>query len=281
MNPYKIEYNGLTIDNNSQYRITKQDGLDGIPIRVSEDPITNKHGGNIWAQKYDMREFSFEGYLWGYDASDFMTKRRALVKAFAILSNTDSDELRITMWDGSIKKIRAKVVQQPMIVDISGRVTQTNFRIEFKAPDPFFYADDTQELTLELESSVGFPVPMPVPSPVTGSGGNIETINNLGDVSSVASFRINGTVTNPTITNLANGQAFQIDTSLVTGEYIDVYIEQGNLYVTKNDGSNYMEYFSGVIPAIEVGNNDLMFTANEYSASASVDVTFSSKFLSI
>jgi hypothetical protein len=277
-NVYKLEYNGITIDVSSQYRITKQEGLDGIPIRISEDPITNKDGGNIWNQKYAMRTMSFEGYMWGYSPSDFMTKRRALNKAFSI--NTEN-MLRVTMWDGSVKRIPAKIVEQPMIVDVSGKVDQTNFRVELKAEDPFFLADNEQEITLVLESEIGFPVPMPVPSPITGSGGNIGTINNLGDVANVARYRIKNTVTNPTVTNMANGQYFTIQTSLVDSEYIDVYIDQGNLYITKNDGSNYMEYLKGQMPEIISGNNDLMFTANEYSATAEVEVTFSSKFLSI
>jgi hypothetical protein len=280
MNPFSIEYNGLVIDSDSKYRVSKLEGVDGLNIRMSEDPITGGDGGNIWAQKYDMRTIVFEGIIKGDDVVDFFLQRRAFVKAFAINTN---NLLKITMWDGTIRQIYAKVINSPMIVNTNGRTTFTNYHVELKAPFPFFTGDvatTQRSATAYLISKVGFPIPNPIPTPLTGSSENKVTLANNGDFINYPSIRISNAVSNPSLLNTTSGVGFSIDTTLVDGEYIDIYYDQNGLFVYKNDGTNLMSSFKGKLPSMLLGNNDFIFTASSYSATSQLTITYSDIFIS-
>jgi len=279
MNPFAITYNGLTIDyNDPSFTATILDGVEGIPIRVSEDLLTGGHGGNIWAQKYDMRTIALEGTVKGTNIDNYFSKKNELVNAFAI---NDNNVLEVTMWDGTKRTITAYVIDPPMIPHRNGRITFNNYRVELKCPYPFWGDDTVQSLSVGLRDSVGFPLPAPLAMPLLGSSENILIINNQGKVEAYPTYRISNAVTNPTVTNMTNGQSFTIETTLIDGEYIDVYVDQDGAFIIKNDGSNYRELFIGEIPIMALGNNELRFTAQNYSATALLEVTFTSKYITI
>jgi len=223
-----------------------------------------------------MRTIALEGSISGTDASDYFTLKRALVEAYGINS---SNELQIRAWDSTERKLDAYVTTSPMIVESAGEVTIGRYRVELRCPDPFFKA--LTALTGNTGTAVtgGSPVAMTVPSPLGSGGGSVE-INNVGDVSAYAEFTFTGSVTNPTVTNLANSDAFTVNETLSGGDSLRVYRDNTGFFVLLN-GVSIMSSFSGTFFLIETGVNTLKFTATTSDATANMAVEFYPRYKSL
>jgi hypothetical protein len=274
---YRLQYNGLTIEPDTGYTVTRQSGCDGIDVRTSKDVLTGADGGNIWEQKYNMRTIGIEGLIFGETASDYFTLKRAFSNAMAINTN---NELVIRVWDSTERSIQAYIKSTPMIVDETGKTNYARYRVEFECPNPFFTDTSPTEYSTGLATGGGFPVPMPVESPVGGVDGNEVTIINSGDVAAYATMQITGTVQNPSVRNTSTGEFFTITGTFVTGDVITVAKTNGNFSVLKN-GSSIIDDFSGTFFPIAVGTNIIRFTALEYNSSALLTINYSNHYISL
>lgn len=278
-NQTRLQYNGLTIDPTSKYSIYLLEGLDGLDIRTSSDLSTVNDGGFVWLQKYGMRQIAFEGTVSGTDSSDYFIVKRALLSAFSL--NT-SNILTVRLWDGTERNIVAYVVQQPQTKFEVGRTMFTRFRIELLCPDPFF--SDVNIISINFLPPVisGFSVPLiSIPFSLGTVSGGTGVIINAGDIPNYASFRITGACENPIVTNTTTGESFQLFITLLSGEYIDIFREKNNFYITKNGGGNFVSSFAGTFFLLQKGSNTFTFNASTYDSSCSITINFTNKYISL
>ncbi len=280
MNPFSITYNNLTIDRNqSTYTITSWEGLDGLPIRISEADTTGFDGGNIYSRRYTMRTIVLEGTILTETAAEYFLAKEALVEAYSRFATNNL--MTITKWDGTTKYIQAKVVSPPMVVERGGsNVTNCRFRLEVKCEDPFFYANESTT-TVYLSSGTGVPIPAPIPLMIGAGSDNFTTVFNTGDVVSYPEFKIYGEVTTPSIINTATGQSFLIDNTIAGSDYVKVKFDTQGMYVFLNDSVNYYQYYEGDIIQLALGTNVFRYTAAVYSESSYVEITTRDYYLSI
>lgn len=270
-----IVYNGLTITTDSpEYTITKVSGLSGIDNRVSEIDLLSKDGGAVLDRKDSMRTIIIEGIVSGQTPALFFANKSALMSAY---NNKATSDLNITLWDGTNRKISAKVVQEPQPEYIGGFTTRARFQIMLRADIPYWLNTTTQSVTLYLEQVTGFDLPVDLTFDIL-AGGSEDTavINNTGDVTIYPKVTITAaaTLTNPTITNQTTGNSFQINASLVTGDVVVVEWLSTGVSVLLNGTTNYYENFVGDLFKLNLGNNTLRFSASTYDANSTAVVQY-------
>lgn len=271
---YIIQFNGFTLQNDTNYSINKLDGISRVPTRVSEDDLTGFDGGNIWARKRGMRTITIGGEIVSDDISDYYDKRDALTDAFSI--DAAVEVLTITKSDGTSRSVNAKVIETPQFDETEGEKGMCVYEIVLKCEDPLFYESIAVTGTLAPSTPGGTPVPTPVPFPVGGAPSTL-TIVNDGDVEGYARFDIQGQIQNPIVTNQSTSESFQITTNILSGETVNVFRDSTGLNVL-NGTTNYMSYLDGDLFPLRVGTNTIAFNGSSYDGSALLTVTFYKRY---
>lgn len=274
---YQFTYNGLTLQNDANTSINKLEGISRIPLRISEDPLTGGHGGNIWERRFDMRPITIGGFVYADDFATYYIKRNALLTAFSITPT--SNNLIVTRPDGVQKSILAKVIDIPVFNESEGEFSSCQFEIVLKGEDPFWQSTITTVQTCGLALYGGAPIAITIPMPLSTLTGNTITIVNNGDVAGKVVFKIANSVVNPTVTNTTTGKSFSIQTTLVDGETITVYKDNTGQYVEKSDDGSLYSSFVGTIFDIVPGTNVIAFTAQTYTATATLEIDFTEKYI--
>lgn len=274
---YTFQFNGFTLQNDSNTTINKLEGISRVPMRISEDPLTGGDGGNIWERRYDMRPITIGGYIYAEDFTTYYAKRNLMLQAFKIATTTNT--LIITRPDGVQKALTAKVIDLPIYNETEGEFCSCQFEIVLKAEDPYYISPSTIAYYCGLTQTGGFPIPMTIAAPLSSLTGNTIQIINGGDVPGKVVFKIANAVVNPTVTNITTGKSFTIAQTLIDGETITVYKDTTGQYVTKNTGASLYSYFTGTIFDIVPGTNIIVFSATTYTATAVLEVDFTEKYL--
>lgn len=273
-----IEYNGLKLGEvDSGYGISEIKGFGAPSISTSEQQKTEAYGSNIFAQKYNSRVMTFDVEVMGITVDEYLNKAREFIKKYRIGID---DFLIITLWNGDLRKIKAKVTDGPDAVYTAENISMNKFQLELTAENPLFLDNTTQEYSAGLPVTGGFPIPAPVPFPLGSTTGGTFSIINSGDVSGFATFRIYGPVVNPNIRNVANGGEFRINTTISAGDYVDIYRDQQGVFVYLNGVSNYRRFLIGDLFEIEVGSNLIRWNASGFDADALLEATFNNPYLS-
>lgn len=276
---YAFTYNGLTLSRANGYLIFQAPGLNAPPIRISEANLTGLDGGTVWNTLYGMRTIALEGRFFADSTEAYEAKRRELLGAF--VRNPTDRTLTIVMPSGTTRTIQAYVTVAPEIIDKAGRLQFNEFRIELRCPDVFFSSVATNTYSATLVQSGGNPVPAPVPSPILSGNENQMLVSNTGDLAQYPVVTFRGAINSPTLTNLTTGKSFQINYSLVGGEYITVQKTSTGLSVLKNGSIDLFSYFSGEFFPIIVGSNDVRLGSGAYVAGGSVELSITDAYLSV
>jgi hypothetical protein len=282
MNPFKVIYNGLTIQDGTAFILSKLTPLFAVPIRTASAQNSGRDGGVIWNQLYDMRRITIEGMVVGGGSNpetDFFTQIRALTQAFRIPNPQQDLPLQVYLWDGSVKTIYCRPIDAPLIALQEEQTSYGSFQITLLCSDPFWNDSVVNTYSLTITTTGGFPIPAPIPFPLGGTINMVNIVNN-GDIDTYATFTFTGNITNPTIVNTTTGENFSINTSLSGGDVVVVKKDNTGLQVTKN-GSNILSSFDGTFFKIRKGSNILVMNASIFDSTSLCTVTFYNKYLSI
>jgi len=274
---YQFNFNNFTLQVDANHVIDMVDGLDGLDVRTSSDPLTGQDGGNIWAQNYAMRTITIGGSLFSTDFTSYYVLRDQLLNAFTI--KVGRQLLTITRPDGVQKLIYAKVNGRVQLQETSGEVMEAKFQILLTCENPFLIDTVTQTGSALITSGSGTPILSVVPTPMIQMQGNEVIITNNGDVAGYANMTIYGNITNATVTKMQTGEHFTITDTLVDGETVNLYKNTQGLFVVNNLSGNAFSTFGGVFFTIEPGVNNIRFTAANSDSQALLKVTFNNLYL--
>ena len=269
---YQISYKGTNLDSNF-YTITGLD-LTDVPIRISEQNITSRHGGVVWKRLFSPRTITIEGILSASSSSDYMAYWRSLISLFSA-TDDNAYELAITADDGTTRYIMTKVVSIPDIKETIGERWIGEFQVILRAEDPFFY--DTPVTSIMTTSSVaGFPVPSPVKTPLGGIPATTLNVVMLGDIGCYPICTINPSITNPRLTNTTTGDTWALNTTITSPTL--VYFDNAGLHIGTDNA--LMQYFSGTFFRLQAGSNNLVFSGSNISG-ATLNITTKDCYVSI
>lgn len=161
------------------------------------------------------------------------------------------------------------------------------FTMQLLAPFPYFYGQDEQSVQIGgIVPMFKFPVNYAEPHSFGKlSEGRFSTIYNDSDVKVPYGFQIivNGTSTNPTVTNLLTFEFLKINGTFNAGDVINVYRDENNVLVanmTDNNG-NVTDIISlidddSTLYELSVGDNLISINDDEGRVGMSAKVSFKS-----
>jgi len=218
-----LSVNGLSMGlSNANYTIKEAQGFGTADVEIVRYERPGFHGSKVPRAYFRARTMRLRVGIKSTSASDYASKRRALLKAFdlprdglSLMTFTTSESLTLQCYVQL-----AGGVEAPLL---AGQVTMGEVWIPLIAPDPLFYSQTLTETDITFAAGTG-------------------TINNTGDASVFPDVRAHGNISDAiVIENNTLGRTLSFDgLSLDDSEYIDIDMEDET--VTKNDTSNQYSY---------------------------------------
>lgn len=238
MQPLTIQLSDyLTLGGDSKYKITN-DGVSGLekpPIRSSGGLFGGADGGYVSGQNLDVRAITIPGAYLGADVDDAVTLRKAL-NALPIRTLIP---ITITLPNGE------QFTTAGYVYDLKSGLVSANrgrFQLLLTCPDPYLYqltggadpAGGWLEQDFHKVGGGGYPTPYVLP--VTWLPGfTPATVDNAGTIFYLPQIILNGTFTNPKVTNQTSGALLELNITTAPGD--EIIIDMRNRTITLNGGS--------------------------------------------
>lgn len=161
--------------------------------------------------------------------------------------------------------------------------------ISLKAPNPYWKSPTIQE-----EPMAAFVELFEFPSDYwelgedgdiyfeMGTEGHTRTFVNNGDGAVPIKIRIKGPTLNPTLTNLTTDELIKINRELSADDVLEISTEDGDKYILLN-GENVFNWIdlSSTFWKLEVGENEIQYTADAGLESATLEITWQEQFVGV
>lgn len=262
-----------SIDPDGVLWLINQDGFDGWGSPGSTAELTQRargHGSTSSEGFYRSRVMSIAGVF------DAPTPELALAAADKLSAAVSLSGFTLSVAQaGSIRSCSVKR-QDDVIIKWVDAVT-ANFSIQIAAKDPLKYGDLVTASTLLPSSSGGLIRPSTWPRTWTGvSNSGVVRVNNSGNTQAPVWLRIDGPIPAGgwTVTHIGKKQSLTFATALElgAGEFVTVDMDRREVLAQGQSArAGYVTsrgWFS-----LDPGDNDIAFSAQNYSSTASLTVT--------
>jgi hypothetical protein len=177
----------------------------------------------------------------------------------------------ITLFDGS--QFTTDVNLANLTIDFEPGGYQSDFLIQLTAGDPLFYSTDggdthTAHITRVAQGGYVTPYILPVS---WDSGSSPTIVTNTGGAIYYPIITLNDAAINPSITNQATGESFELEISTVAGD--EVIIDMLNHTVTLN-GSDIIgnKTDDSIWWGLVVGDNGIVLDSDSSGDTVSADI---------
>ncbi|MGW3154000.1 phage distal tail protein [Streptomyces sp. NPDC001089] len=226
------------------------------------------------------RQITIPLHLWGPDRPSYLARYHRLVQDLNPAYGPGT--LTFTESDGSTRRISAYYadgLQGQENDDTTGRHWMTVVLV-FSAPSPYWLGDDkTLTFSVGGGSTSFFPI---IPWRVRDSQvlGAVKVIN-LGEVDTYPVWTIKGPATAATITNSTTGESFTLTRSLSSSDTAVIDTREGVKDARLNGSTNLWPNLnsSAVLWPLRPGSNDVGLTVTGTSGTSSVQLTYTSRYL--
>jgi len=290
---YKFTYNGVTINDSSQFpnrrgvSLSDVTGLSSPEVKHREDDLLGQHGIVDFFSFVGKRLITMQGLIVGTDENDMFTLMEEFTEAFRLPAIPDSTDdgyhtLSWTKSGESTKQIQAKVHRLPRFMKTRGVHRMRRFLVELRCGNPRIVSSDIDTEDIYKSSRLGS-LPMALPAAIGADLGwtNEETLVNDGNFGAQPTITIHGPCENPKIINLNKPDWYQLfELTLVAGESIVIDVLNGT--ATKDDGSNMLIYESDDSRWIELlpGNNLIRYETADNSPTSYIEIVWRDTWMS-
>lgn len=245
------------------------DGV-GSTIATSDKAWSNGWYTNI--PTYTGREISVEGYIYG-SCPEYIVESWDYFKSQFLIG-----EQRLTVKLGSLSRwCTVMQASSNPLLEWEGP-NLCHWSISLISADAYLYSTEQVSGSTYLPTSEGgmsFPYHFE-PDTLWRFNENIDNgyvrLYNSGSASSPVTIRIDGPVTNPSVTHVQSGRTMSFNTELGRGHYI---LADGQTHSITVDGVTEQSIVtSREWPYAAVGSNSYRFSAEEYSSDARLTVSF-------
>ena len=234
MDDLTFEYDGVLLGADTDYELTKIDGLEPPDSREDVVDKSTEHGAWVYAQLLKERRVTLEGFVIDNDPELFQGKLDTLVAA--LLPKSSELPLRFKMpgWSGD-RRVYGVPVKRHYSSDLEYSLGYSEFAAQILCGDPRVYAD--------------------IESERTGAG----VAANDGTMPTAPVATVIGTANNPRVTNSTTGAYVQVNTAVGAGEQLvidfagkTIELDNVSVYGDLDPDSTWWD--------IEPGNNTIGFT---------------------
>lgn len=258
--------------NGGPFYLTNVQGLGAADIRTSSFLFSGRPGGMVTDQLLGFRNLSITGKIGRMDGTklEHEQDRQALQAALEV---GDTFPIYITTFGGTTWRIDVNVID--LKVEYNRRGYMSDFLIQLMAGDPLFYSTDggdEQTATVERVAEGGYETPYILPVEWAAGGAPTVVINN-GNANYYPTITLHDEALNPVITNLATGETFGLDLTMLDGD--EVVIDMYNRTVTLN-GSDIIgnRTDDSIWWALLPGNNPIMLETDTADDAVTAVITW-------
>lgn len=266
------------------YKLIQIEGTGGLSSDVQMEKAPFQDGSSYIDTLLEPRSVSLEVGIYGNDATDLSAKRSEVSRVF-------NPKLGVGIlryeYDGGTKELNATVETAPVFLTGGDNSTSKFQRvlINLIAPLPFWL--DIETTSEPMTAYLGlFQFPLTFPTQM-GEQGDKQTFTNHGDVPTPVIIEFNGPATNPKVSNNTTGQYVRVNRTLATGEKLVIETTFGNKRVeivsangTTTNVFNWIDLNSTFFQ-LEVGENEIEYTADDGGDGAIVAVTWRNRYIGI
>lgn len=216
--------------------------------------------------------------------ADHLSKLRELREELSRVVNPRLSPFFITYQepDMPIRVIEATCDKSPTyaVADARGFTSQRS-SISFTANDPYWRSETKKYEMKAFDEAFGFPFSFPIRF---GYQGQIATIVNRGHEASKPRVEIQGPADQPTIENRTTGAKFTLDRAIVVGETLVIDNQNRSVRIETQNGSINAAKFKKLGSTwidIELGDNELQFTAVAGSSKGKATVFYYDRYVGI
>lgn len=209
--------------NEGNFHIVGVTGLGAADIRTSSFLFSGRHGGLVTDQFLGFRTIAVNGIIGSETREQHQLDRQALLSAMPIGSTFP---VYIKSFSGKTYRIDCSLTDVKM--EYKPRGFMSDFLLQLTAGDPYFYSTDGGDEQTAIINRViengGYVTPYILPV-IWDAGGAPTIVTNSGDANYYPVITIRDEALNPSITNLATGETFELTLSLLDGDelVIDMY----------------------------------------------------------
>lgn len=269
----RIDTTGLVMGAGTDYIVHSWEGL-GLPgVRDSDREVPFDHGIFQGPEYVEPRTVSIDMTIRGVDANDCQSNVDALIKAWYFDARAAS-----TYNKGSILSVRQPGQVERLLYGRPRRLTIDHSRIiagnatataEFLSRDPRWYSSTLNSSVLGLASvSSGFSWDKSFDFGFGGGSSNAVNCVNAGSFNSIPSLRLDGPLTNVTVTNETTGKSIVITYTLAGGEYLELDFQQRTVLLGGTASRYYAK--SGDWWDLIPGTNSIRLNASSGSGTATL-----------
>lgn len=235
LNDTEFKYNGLLMGGDTDYSITKVDGLGPVDSREDELEKAIEHGSFVYAEFLTSRLITIEGFVIGNDAEVVEARLDALGSAFA--PSRVNSPLTFKVPGRVEQRSYCKRLRTYWPYDLDRTLGYVEWTVSLKAGDPRFYAE--------------------VESVLNAAGVAI----NAGKFPTDPVITLIGPWTNPLITNDTTDEFVGVTRELLAGETLvidpfekDISVNGVTVYHQRTAGSSWWD--------LEPGNNQIVLAGS-------------------
>ena len=262
-------------------------GLSDVNNTIYSSNSMGQHGDSYIGQRIEPREIAATGHINTKDKAQAYNLRR---KALRILNPELQGQL--TYIYGDFKRvIDCKVDASP---EFYKKAVLIQFDFSFKCLNPFWREEnETKEDLASWVAAWEFPCEIEQDNDESMIFGYREEsvivdCYNEGDVSTGMRIKFTalGEVTNPVLLNVDTQEFIQINTTMQTGDVIEITTEYGNkgATLTRNgEKSDYFRYIDvdSTFMQLEIGDNIFRYDAEGGVNSLEVSIFYNAKYLGV
>jgi hypothetical protein len=278
---YQFQFDSFVFGGSgSPYQILDVDGLEGLPGIRNQDDYKGANDGMFSGRDYlAARDLTFTMNIFA-DSVDTAHQNWALFKTALNYQQQGTTALRfLTSPTDSQKLINVRVRGRKASIDPEFTFGFIRAQVSMFAPDPRYYDDATQSLTLTPSLAVGRTYNRTY-NLVYGGGSqtSIGTVTNTGWATTSPVITITGPAVNPTIGSVTQSSYITLNTILTATDTL--VIDLGNKTVLLNDSSarNLVAAGSEWFDA-PAGSSTFSFSASETTGGTSAVITWANAYI--
>lgn len=243
----------------------------------------------------------------GMTYTDTLLEPREIILEVVMMANTQEEvfQLRANLskvfnaklgegvlkyeYDGGVKEVKA-TVEMPPEYPIGSENKAIGYQravIILTCPSPF-WTDDFESGALFSFNipNFSFPLELTGENELQTDGTNRFNFQNLGDVETPVRIEFSGPALNPVIENETTGEFIKVEKNIQSSETLIIDTSFGNKKVLLDDGNTITNAFNFIdlnstFWQLQVGDNEIVYTADTGIDTASVLVQYRNKFVGV
>lgn len=252
-------------------------GWGAAPVTMVTDPLA-RGGVSVRHQRREPRRLTWPLNIYGNSHAEFLTRYRALMRAFTSTKYKGAGILRIARTGEGVEAAREieALYEDGFAGEPRENWTFANPNLTLFCPDGFWRSTE-REFVRRSYSTAGTPYLAPYRTVSSSQVLGDTTVNNPGDVEAWPSWTIRGPATQLVATNRTTGESFTLTHTLAAGQTATITITPTRAMLRDHNNNNLvgkLNWPGAVLWGLVPGVNEVDFEVNGSGPGTEIELSY-------